>query len=64
VALAEVKYQSKIDESQVRTLARAGGGLAVSRDLEGSLANGSVYALPAGALLAALDAPALAKAPT
>jgi predicted AAA+ superfamily ATPase len=62
VALAEVKYQSRIDERDVRALAGAGGGLVVSRDFGGSLAQGGVYAVPAGELLAGLDAPSLARA--
>ena len=60
VRLVEVKYQRRIDESDVRTLARAGGGIVASQDWEGDLANRSVYALPAAELLSLLDAPALA----
>lgn len=63
VALAEVKCQSRIDDRDVRTLARAGGGLLLSRDLEGVLADALVHAVPAGELLALPHAPVLGRAP-
>jgi len=60
VALAEVKYQTRIDPSDLRQLVRAGGGIVASRDTETDLADEQIYVLPAAELLALLDAPSLA----
>lgn len=60
VALAEAKYQARVDDSDARTIVNAGGGTLLTRDREGDLAGGAAYALPAAEALALLDAPSLA----
>jgi predicted AAA+ superfamily ATPase len=60
--LVEVKYQRQVGERDASVLVDAGGGVLVTRDLEGDLAGGSVYALPVAEALLLLDTPALAPA--
>ena len=60
--LVEVKYQRQVDSRDARALIMAGGGVLVSRALDGDLGDGTVYALPAADALLLLDAPALAPA--
>jgi uncharacterized protein len=60
--LVEMKYQRQVDERDAGVLIGAGGGILVTRDLEGDLADGLVYALPAAEALLLLDAPALGPA--
>ena len=57
-----MKYQRQVDERDAGVLIGAGGGILVTRDLEGDLADGLVCALPAAEALLLLDAPALAPA--
>ena len=57
--LGEVKYQRRVGEGDARVLAGQGGGVLVTRTLDGDLGGGAVYALPAAEALALLDAPAL-----
>ncbi len=60
VALAEAKYQARVDDSDARTIVNAGGGVLLTRDREGDLGGGAAYAIPAAEALALLDAPSLA----
>lgn len=62
VALIEAKYQRSIGEHDTRALTRAGGGVIVTRDQEGDLGGGTVYAIPTADFVAAIDAPALGPA--
>lgn len=59
VERAEIKYRRGLDDQDIRTLASAGGGLVVTRDTEGALADGSVYAVPVADLLSVTHAPSL-----
>jgi predicted AAA+ superfamily ATPase len=62
IALMEVKYQSRIDEGDVRQMVRAGGGIVATRDWQGGIGGGAVHALPTAEILVLLDAPSLASA--
>jgi len=59
VGLLEVKYRQHVDRSDLEELRRAGGGLVLSRDTDGSLDDGRIYQLPVAEFLACLDTPAL-----
>jgi predicted AAA+ superfamily ATPase len=58
-ALLELKYQRQVSDRDARVLAAEGGGVLVSRSLDGDLMDGAVYVIPAADALALLDAPAL-----
>lgn len=60
--LLEVKYRQRVGRHDVEELARAGGGLVLSRDENGFLDDGTMYQLPAAEFLACLDTPALTTA--
>lgn len=60
--LVEVKYQRQVDERDARVLRAEGGGVLVTRALDGDLGDGRVCAIPLSDALLLLDAPALAPA--
>ncbi len=59
VGLLEVKYQQSIDERDVRRVANLGGTLLLTRQQEGDLVEGALYALPVAEFLVLLDTPSL-----
>jgi hypothetical protein len=59
-AYLEAKYARRVDGGDAAPLAKVGGGIVLTRDRTGDLADGRVDAVPAAEFLALIEAPALA----